>query len=419
MRKLCLGLGMVLAVSACGDPMRNVPRLSEVEVATEAGQADVLAPEDSGEALPQVAASGEAPKRGLLGFLKRKADAATAPDPAADAITAPVAGEGAAMGAEGADEIVIAVSDDAPAAVPEKRGLFGFFGGGGKAEAEPVAAALGSAVLVDADTPAVELTDVDVAESAPEMAPTAEAEIAPEVAAEAAPAKRGLFGFLRAGAAAEGVSAAQPTTQSEAEPEVQLAVAVLPEEKPAQRGGLFGGGRPRAKAGGAPKPGAPDFKEVAFGTTVPYGQIARVCGVSESQLGAKTQSWPERGRGYELRDSAPGSTSARSYYLTGFKDGCARQFTAALVMFGSPETWEQIHYGPAGSSLPVLSTDRAFEDIKARICRVKKGQSCGSKMSTLEKDTVFVSFYERFEDNTRWTNILLHDGEVVALDGKR
>ncbi|MBP0483864.1 hypothetical protein [Sagittula salina] len=328
MRKIFFRIGLALTLAATlsgcsGDPLRDVPRLAEVDVAEAAGEAEVVA-SDGGEVLPETAASGEAPRRGLLGFLKRKADA-------------------------------------------------------GKAEA--VAPGSVGEVAAKPDGEFAEPADVETGETAAQgAAPQAKA------VAVAAPAQdRGLFGFLKGtGADGGGTLTAMPADSSRA-------------------------------SRYAPKPGAVDAREVPFGRTLPYGEIARVCNVPETQLGTKAGSWPERGARYDLRDSAPGSTGARTYYLTGFRDGCARQFTAALVMFGSPETWEQIHYGPAGESLPVLATDTAFEAVKSRVCRVGAGKPCGKRMSALERDTVFVSLYERFEDNTRWKNLLIHGGEVVAM----
>ncbi|MBY6118089.1 hypothetical protein [Mameliella alba] len=175
--------------------------------------------------------------------------------------------------------------------------------------------------------------------------------------------------------------------------------------------------RPRKRAR-APRPGAPDAREIPFGTRLPYGQIARVCDAPRRKLGKKIEGYPERRSTYVLYDSAPDTSSARSFYLTGFDDGCARQFTAALVIFGSPESYEQIHYGPSGEAQPISETDKAYEKVKRRVCGVRKGKPCGSKMRRLERDTVFVSVYERFGSNPRWKNILLHDGEVVAMDMK-
>ncbi|WP_323771671.1 hypothetical protein [Antarctobacter sp.] len=194
-----------------------------------------------------------------------------------------------------------------------------------------------------------------------------------------------------------------------------------------QRGllGIFGARAAAATGDGgadapgpAPRPGAPDAREVPLGVKLPYGQLARVCGEPKRKLGKQIEGYPAKGSKYVLYDSAPGTTAPRSFYLTGFKDRCARQFTAALVIFGAPESYEQLHYGPSGAELPVSSTDAAYEKVKSRVCRVRKGKPCGSKMRTLARDTVFVSVYERFGSNPRWKNILLHDGEVVAVDLK-
>ncbi|GAA4225408.1 hypothetical protein GGQ68_003342 [Sagittula marina] len=307
MHKLFLALGTSLVLTACaGDPLRDVPRLADVEVAEADGQAGVMAPdgETAADTLPQAATSeSAAPRRGLLGMLKRQADAAKSRTPD--------------------------VTDAAEAALDD--------------------------------------TSTDAAP---------EPEQVVMVAPKPTPRKSGLARLFGAS------------------------------------GGSSGGGR------GGPKPGAPDYEQVPLGTRLPYGEIARVCGVSNSELGQATQSWPEGGNSYTLYDSAPGNTGAHIFYMTGFGDDCARTFTAALVMFGSPETWEQIHYGPAGASLPVSATDSAYEDVKSGFCRVKRGEPCGKRLPALEKHTVFVSVYERFEDNTRWKNILLHDGEVVAIDVK-
>ena len=149
---------------------------------------------------------------------------------------------------------------------------------------------------------------------------------------------------------------------------------------------------------------------------LPYGAVARVCDLPDRQLGKRVERYPERRGTYALYDSEPGNTAQHTFYLTGFDDGCARQFTAALAVFGSPRTHEQLRYGLPSQVQPYSSTDAAYEKLKSRICRVGKGKPCGSAMSRLERDTVFVSVYEQFGSNTRWKTILLHDGEVVETD---
>ena len=39
---------------------------------------------------------------------------------------------------------------------------------------------------------------------------------------------------------------------------------------------------------------------------------------------------------------------------------------------------------------------------------------CGVRISRLEKTTAFISVYENFGENTRWADMLLHNGELLA-----
>lgn len=334
MHRIILSLSLVAVVAGCADPLRDVPKLQDMDIDASAGQVDALADPAGGDLsdvpvpdLPQRTVAQEKPRGGLLGFLGRKADAVTDDAPQGD--------------------LVDLVDGQNPEISPEVTA---------QAEAARVAGRADSSGA-DTDTPIV------LAALALEDAP------APKK-------KRGLLGL-----------------------------------------GLGGTGG-KTKSGRAPKLGDPDYEQVKAGTTLPYGRLARLCGVSKAQLGRKSGSWPERGRGYTLYDSAPGSVAQRTFYLTGFDDGCARQFTAALVMFASPETYEAVHYGTSGKTLPVSDTDQAYEKIKSKVCRVKAGKPCGSSMKKLSKDTVFVTVYERFGGSPRWKNLLLHDGEVAALDIK-
>ncbi|WP_121633375.1 hypothetical protein [Tropicibacter alexandrii] len=304
---------------------------------------------------------------------------------------------------EGADRPVA----PAPETEAPQGGLMGFL----KRKADEGAAAEAAPVAVDA------------ADEAPEIE-------APDLAAsdvESPAPRRGLFGRILRGEAGRDAGT-DPAPQQvamvapEAEPDAPLAEA-RPGSAPKR--GLFGrildgdaGDERPSVSAPVMDPNAPDARQIAFGTRLPFGEVARLCDVPARQLGKRAGGYPERGAQYMLYDSAPGETGPRSYYLTGFKDGCARQFTAALVLFGSPESYEQIHYGPAGKAQPKAQTDAAYELVKSRVCRVGKGKPCGSAMSRLSRDTVFVSVYERFDSNPRWKNILLHDGAVVAVDMK-
>jgi len=391
MRKIWIGCVAALTLAACGDPLQNVPRLDDVPVDATAGVAEALPGETETSSTPIVsdvtpAADGAAPRRGLLGFLRGRAEEARA------------SGE----------------SDPLPL-VPEA----------GNALANEV----GEASNADVSLSAGEATGTVTPQDGDAVRPTVEAAA---VTDEARP-RRGLFGFLRAGNGPETpattVESGAPTavantteqannpdatetpTQSEG---VQVA-ALAPETVPTkERRGLFG----RRTVPTVADDGAEAQPSVALGAALPYGEVARVCDAAPRDLGKKVESYPARGKGYTLYDSAPDSTSLRPFYLTGFKDNCVRQFSAALVLFGDPETWEQIHYGAAGSVQPTSETDKAYEKVKARVCKVRAGRPCGGQMKTLAKTTVFVSVYEKFEDNPRWKNILLHDGDVIAVDIK-
>lgn len=158
--------------------------------------------------------------------------------------------------------------------------------------------------------------------------------------------------------------------------------------------------------------------EIPPGTVLPYGKLARVCGVPKRDMGKKVAQFPDARPKHRIYDSAPGATGPRTFYVTGFDDGCARQFTASLAMFGSVVMHEQLRYGLPSDVQPYSDTDKAYEKLKSRVCNVPRKKPCGSKVSRMEKNTVFLSIYERFGSNSRWKNLLLHDGEVLAQDIK-
>ncbi len=174
-----------------------------------------------------------------------------------------------------------------------------------------------------------------------------------------------------------------------------------------REGGFFGGGTATRSAG-------IDLLDVPVGAVMPYGSVARVCDAKGRDMGSQIDKAPERGSGFTLYDSNPKSTGARTFYMTGFADGCARQFTAALAMFGAPSMHEQLRYGRPAEEYPYSDTDQAYEKVKSQICRVGKRKPCGRAIGRLEKDTVFVSTYENFGNNARWADILLHNGQVMA-----
>ncbi len=226
---------------------------------------------------------------------------------------------------------------------------------------------------------------------------------APDEAEDAAPdtPRRGLFGWL-------GGVDTQP-----AAPEVQTAAARALQETGGSDGTSGGG---LSGLGGAPAPKVQS--EIAFGTVLPYGRVAVICDVPARKMGKKIAGFPERRETFALYDSEPGNTAPHSFYLTGFDDGCARQFTASLAVFGSVTMHERLRYGLPAEVQPYSDTDKAYETLKSKVCGVPRRAPCGERISRLERDTVFLSIYERFGDNARWKNLLLHDGDLLAKDVK-
>ncbi|WP_299622247.1 hypothetical protein [uncultured Tateyamaria sp.] len=157
-----------------------------------------------------------------------------------------------------------------------------------------------------------------------------------------------------------------------------------------------------------------DTADVSFGAVIPFGEIARVCEARGEKLGKLVAQAARKGASYKLYDTVPDGDMPRTFYVTGFTDHCPRQFTAALALFGTPQMHEQLRYGLPAKEYPYSTTDKAYEKVKSRICRVGKSKPCGTRVDRLEQTTVFVSAYERFEENARWADMLLHEGVVLA-----
>ncbi|WP_298860168.1 hypothetical protein [uncultured Sulfitobacter sp.] len=188
---------------------------------------------------------------------------------------------------------------------------------------------------------------------------------------------------------------------------------VTPREelKPRRSGfGLFGGGASKPKKNAART--GPDTRDVEFGTTLAFGEIARVCDAKGKALGKKVASLGRRG--FALHDSNPGVRDKRTFYITGFGDSCPRQFTAANALFGTPSFYETIRFSPAGKHLPYAATDTAYDKVKSKVCRAKKNKPCGGKINTLDAELAFVSAYEFGEINNKWKEFLIYDGTVLA-----
>jgi len=145
---------------------------------------------------------------------------------------------------------------------------------------------------------------------------------------------------------------------------------------------------------------------------LPYGEVARLC-TTPHDLGQEVAQVA----GFTLYDSAPGSTAFRTYYVTGFDDRCARQFSAALVTTGDASTYEFIRNLPTHTSR-YSETDAAFEQVKNRFCQVRDAEPCGQRAAALDDVTAFITAYETFGSRPTWVEIFLHDGALHAVDFK-
>lgn len=154
-----------------------------------------------------------------------------------------------------------------------------------------------------------------------------------------------------------------------------------------------------------------DGKSVTVGTVLPYGEIATNCDVSRRQLGTKVGE----GSGYTLYDTIPNATTLRTHYITGFKDRCARQFSAATALMGDIGTHEVVRYLPSNKRMAYSDTDNAYETLKASFCWAGRGEPCGSRLDRFAKTTTFVTVYRNFGSNPTWSNILLHKGAVIEM----
>lgn len=231
----------------------------------------------------------------------------------------------------------------------------------------------------------------------------------------------GFLGWLLNGSESEAETA--QTAEPVVAPDKQLppeahGVASRAPELPDDKGGLWGlfagGGTGQATVTEA----ALVTPEISRGTVLPYGRIAKVCGMPKKAMGKVVAKFPETRPQHLLYDSAPGNTAPHSFYLTGFKDGCPRQFTASVALFGSVGMHEQLRYGLPAEIQPYSDTDKAYEKVKSRVCGVARKKPCGGKINRLKSNTVFLSIYENFGGNERWSNLLLHGGQLLAQDIK-
>jgi hypothetical protein len=210
---------------------------------------------------------------------------------------------------------------------------------------------------------------------------------------------------------------AQTGQAASAQSDVAVAPAATTPSQPERRGlfGLFGRDHNRA----AQSRTGPDATDITPGALLPFGQIARVCGLNNNQLGRQIDG----GGGFRIYDTIPNSTARRPFYISGFDDGCVRTFTGAVVVTGDVETHEFVRYQTSNQNIDYTTTDNAYEALKASVCRVGRGQPCGTRLERMNSNTHFITVYDFFDGTfsavpTRWAQILVHDGDVLSMSVK-
>lgn len=324
-------------------------------------------------------------KKGLLGFLKPVPP--VEPDVLAGTDIAVVGGASVRENTLSEDPQVDGVGDnDAPEAqdtaadaagpvldtvVPVKSGLGGIFGFlTPKQDKTATQAALKAPQVDDApsDAAPVDATDAAVPPTKPESGPENENE-APRAA------QKSMFGFLKsktAGGAQSKQSRARKTAVS----------------------------------------------TVALGETLPFGVVGVSCEVRPKDMGTRVDQFPNSGAAtWRIYDTNPSSTTPRTQFITGFKDGCARQVTAALILFGAPSLHEVHRYAKTRSKVSWSKADDSYEVIKTKVCGVARQMPCPEeKIAKLETQMAFVSVYKQFGDAKGWLELLLHNGKVATKE---
>jgi hypothetical protein len=155
-----------------------------------------------------------------------------------------------------------------------------------------------------------------------------------------------------------------------------------------------------------------EVADITADRRVGFGDLGRNCAVSGAALGKQVTA----AAGFAIHDTAPGGTGQRTHYITGFQDGCPRQFTGALVLLGDVGTHELVRYADIGLDQPYTPTDDAYERLKTSFCGARRGQPCGGRIDSLAGRATFVTVYDGFGDAADWMDILLYAGDVLAFD---
>ncbi|SEK50765.1 hypothetical protein [Pacificibacter marinus] len=157
---------------------------------------------------------------------------------------------------------------------------------------------------------------------------------------------------------------------------------------------------------------------VARGEVLPFGTVGITCEARKKDMGKAVAQFPHKGKAtWQLFDTDPTSITPRTQYITGFSDGCARQVTAALILFGAPSLHEVHRYSTAQNKVLWSSADNSYEAIKSSACGVPHKTPCpAGKIESLEQNLAFVSIYKQFGDAKGWLELLLHDGSMKTQE---
>ncbi|ATG47823.1 hypothetical protein CEW89_09755 [Celeribacter ethanolicus] len=331
---------------------------------------------------------------------------------------------GCQMSVPGAPEEALNAGAGAPAAqlaeafaaasaggeAPAPKGLFAFL----KPETPP-------SPLADSDIEVVGTSDDASAAALRAQEDVPETASNPEVLVATSEVKTaglgGMFGFLKPKHQAGAQSAALPQVVlpqdgGEFRPETHgVESEIAPEPAPvAPQKPLFGFLRPQehqdSQGGGS---------TVQPGEVLPFGVVGVACDLRPGIMGRKVDQFPREGRAvWQLYDSDPESAAPRSQYITGFSDGCPRQVTAALVMFGEAALHEVLRYS-GDTDRDWTRADKTYEKIKRQTCGVGRGERCPEdKLGALERQVAFVSVYPQYGAEEDWLELLLHNGALVS-----
>jgi hypothetical protein len=157
---------------------------------------------------------------------------------------------------------------------------------------------------------------------------------------------------------------------------------------------------------------------VADGETVNFGEVGVICNMRKSSLGSKVDSFPREGRPvWELYDTDPSSITQRTQFITGFKDGCARQVSAALVIFGAANLHETHRYSATRLRAVWTQADEVYEKVKVKVCGVSREIPCPEKkLDRLEDQLAFVTAYASFGSSSKRLELLLNAGVLESQE---